>query len=185
MQVNPLFRLHSRFRAAVLRHSMALLGGVLLAVSPVVLQAQSVSFAGGQSTVVGGLSFPYGVATDGNGNLFLADGGEIKEILAADGYKTVNILGGNFFGPQGIAVDGSGNVFVGDTYNNAVKEILAASGYTTVKTLSSGFSDPIGVAVDGSGNVFVADSNNNAVKEILAAGGYTTVKKQAPMPLPV
>ena len=130
-----------------------------------------------QSVLGSGFSTPLGVAVDGSGNIFVADGTQsaVKEILAAGGYTTVNTLGSGFNFPTGVAVDGNGNVFVADSGNNAVKEILAPGGYTTINTLGSGFYHPYGVAVDGSGNVYVADSDNNAVKEILASGGYTTI----------
>lgn len=122
-----------------------------------------------------GLSRPYDVAIDANGNLFVSDYGHsaVKEILAAGGYTTVNTLGGNIADPQGLAVDASDDVFVADA--SGVQEIVAAGGYTTVKTLSSVFSSPQGVAVDTNGNVFVADTDHNTVAEILASGGYTTV----------
>ena len=75
--------------------------------------------AGGYTTVNtlgSGFSFPWGVAVDGGGNVFVADYGNsaVKEIVAAGGYTTVNTLGGGFSSPRGVAVDGSGNVFVGD-----------------------------------------------------------------------
>ncbi len=136
-----------------------------------------------QSILGSGFSNPFGVAVDASGNVFVADfsNSEVKEILAAGGYTTVNTLGSGFADPWGVAVDGSGNVFVADTGNGAAKEIPAsciagANNSTCVLTLGSGFLDPKGVAVDGSGNVFVADTDNSAVKEIVAAGGYSTIK---------
>ena len=104
--------------------------------------------------------------------VFVADGnhGQVKEILAAGGYTTVNtILSVNE--PFGIAVDAANNVYVAAVNPDQILQILAAGGYTTVNTIGSGFSGPEGVAVDGAGNVFVADSNHNAIKEVLAAGG--------------
>jgi hypothetical protein len=127
-----------------------------------------------------GFSSPGGVAVDGSRNVFVADNlnGDVKEIVAADGYATIRTLGSGFECPYGIAVDGTGNVFVADDCPGepGVFEILAEGGYTTVKTLGSGFNQPTGAALDASGNVYVADSGNNAVKEILAASGYATVK---------
>jgi streptogramin lyase len=60
------------------------------------------------------------VAVDGSGNVFVADSGNnaVKEIVAAGGYITVNILGSGFSRPGGVAVDGGGNVFVADTFNH-------------------------------------------------------------------
>jgi hypothetical protein len=136
-------------------------------------------------TLASGLSFPQSIAVDTSRNVFVADQGDalstdhslnqVKEIVAAGGYTTINTLGSGFIYPSGIAVDASSNVFVADTGNNAVCEILAAGGYTTTKTLGGGFQTPAGVAVDANGNIYVADTNNFALKEILAAGGYVTV----------
>jgi sugar lactone lactonase YvrE len=120
--------------------------------------------------VSSGLSFPFGVAVDGAGNLFIADtgNGAIKEWHAATG--TVTTLVSGLSGPTGVAVDGVGNVFITDTGNDAVKEWNAATG--TVTTLvSSGLSGPTGVAVDGAGDVFIADESNSALKKWHAATG--------------
>jgi large repetitive protein len=136
-------------------------------------QAQTVIHIGS------GFSSPGGLAVDASGNVFVADVGNnaVKEILAADGYTTVETLGSGFSAPEGVAVDGSGNVFVADTGNNAVKEILAVGGSIpaispTINTLAAGeVGSPIGLAVDGSGNVFIADGPTGQVLEILAVGG--------------
>ena len=87
---------------------------------------------------------PSGLAVDKYGNIYVADTGnnEVKVILAAGGYTTVNTLGGGFYQPQGVAVDGSGNVFVADTGNNAVKEILAGSAGRNFGTVSVGTGTP-------------------------------------------
>jgi sugar lactone lactonase YvrE len=112
-----------------------------------------------------------GVAVDGNGNLFVVDGHNITEILAAGGYTTTQVVPGSFDTPSGVAVDGSGNVYIADSGKGAVDEIVAASGYNTLLQLATGFSDPLGVAVDASGNVYVADTGNNAIREIVAVTG--------------
>jgi sugar lactone lactonase YvrE len=124
-------------------------------------------------TLPGGVS-PGGLAVDGSGNVYVADG-VVKEMLAVNGSipasPTIKTLGSGI-SAIAVAVDGSGNVFVA---NSGVQEILAVNGSIpdspTVRTLGSGFSSPGGIAVDASGNVYIADSNNNAVKEILAVNG--------------
>jgi hypothetical protein len=131
-------------------------------------------------------SQPNGIAIDGTGNVFFLDDPsldpanyELRELLAAGGYTTVNTLASGFNFPSGLALDGSGNVFVAASLNNEIKEVLAVGGYTTINGIDGTFNQPQGVAVDGSGNLFVADTLNKAVKEVLAAGGYTTVKTLA------
>jgi large repetitive protein len=152
-----------------------------LVIAPLALEAQSVNFAGSQTTVASGFADVVSIAADSNGNVYVADFGNsvVQEIVAVNGSipasPTILTLGSGFNGPRGVAVDASGNVYVGDTYNNAVKEIVAVNGSIpaspTILTLGSGFNEPVGVAVDAAGDVFVADYNNRAVKEILAVNG--------------
>ena len=145
----------------------------------VIFQTQPWQNLGSGSYLTGtGFLHPNGVGVDGNGNIFVADtsDGTIREILAAGGYQTVQIVHNGLGAPEGLALDGGGNLFYSDSSASAVNEIVAASGYTQIRTVGNGFNNPNGLAVDGSGNVFVADTGNNAVKEILAAGGFTNVK---------
>ena len=139
---------------------------------------------GSQSTLGSGFSYPYGVAVDGSGNLFVADNGSgsVKEILAAGGYTTVKTLASGFSDQFKLAVDGSNNVFVADWSNNSVYEILAAGGYTTVRTLGAfggaTSAGPNYIAVDGDGNLFITWGKYGAAGliEAFAASGYTTFK---------
>ncbi len=119
-----------------------------------------------------------GVAVDGAGNVYFADGGNnaVKEWMAASNTVTTLVSSG-LYQTLGVAVDGSGNVYVADTFNNAIKEWVAAS--NTVTTLvSSGLYMPYGVAVDGSGNVYIADFGNKAIKELPRAFVDPTAKTE-------
>jgi len=144
------------------------------------------------STLGGGFNYPYGVATDQSGNVFVVDQGNvaIKKISAGCGTSTcVTTLAGTYTDPSYVAIDGAGNLYVTDA--NQVVEISAASGYTTTtNTLGGGPYQPTGVAVDGSGNVYVNDismvTGERQVQKIPAgctssacvttlAGGYTSL----------
>jgi len=135
------------------------------------------------STLGSGFNGPYGVAVDGNGNVFVAEYpangvgyGDFKEIQAAGGYskvKTIVAAGTGLLRPNGVAVDGAGNIFVADKRYNFVVELMAP-GYTTTKALQ-GLLHPQGVAIDTKGNLFVSVQGANSVVEILASGEYTTV----------
>jgi streptogramin lyase len=89
-------------------------------------EAQTAHFSGAVISLGSGFNLPSGVAMDGSGNVFVADSinNAVKEILAVDGYTTVNTLGSGFNQPGGVFVAASGNVFVADGGNSAVKEIM-------------------------------------------------------------
>ena len=124
-----------------------------------------------------GISLPFSVAVDGNGNLFVAsDNSSLHEVPQGCASSTcVVTVDSGFNSPTGIAIDGGGNLFVGDTFNSEVKEVpLGCTTASCIRTLGNGFDLPGPIALDGDGNVFVLDGS--VVKEVLAAGGYTTVR---------
>src|SRR5262249_23053074 len=86
-------------------------------------------------------SSPEGVASDGAGNLFVADtgNGTIRQIVVAT--RAVTTLAGSpgeldavdgagaaarFDHPQGLASDGAGNLFVADSFNSTIRKIVVA-----------------------------------------------------------
>jgi streptogramin lyase len=87
-------------------------------------------------------AYPNGVAVDGAGNLFVADGNNhsIRKIT-----------------PSGVVTTFAGTA--------------VSSGSADGAGTSASFYAPYGVAVDGAGNVFVADLNNNNIRKIMPSGG--------------
>jgi DNA-binding beta-propeller fold protein YncE len=140
-----------------------------------VTQAGSTYVAPGPVTTLVslGLSYPFGVAADGAGNVYIADttNNAIKEWTPANNNVTTLVSSG-LNKPSGVAVDGRGNVYIADSGNDAIKKWTAANNNVTM--LVSGLNNPSGVAVDGRGNVFIADSGNNAIKEWTAANSSVT-----------
>ena len=145
------------------------------------------------------LYYPYGVAVDKAGDIFIADTSNcrIREISAATGI--INTVAGTgtcgftgdglatgqeINGPQGIRADANGNLFIADTNNHRVRWIStdgtittfggsATSGYFGdggVAT-SAGFSYPSGISEDASGNFRVADQYNFRIRGITAFAG--------------
>ena len=147
-------------------------------------------------------NFPYGVAVDTTGNVFVADTGNhtIRKVTSAGVVTTLAGLAGSsgstdgtgsaarFNSPYGVAVDTTGNVFVADTDgNHTIRKVTSAGVVTTLAGLagSSGSTDgtgsaarfniPWGVSVDSAGNVFVADTGNNTIRKVTSAGVVTTL----------
>ncbi|MFM9079591.1 MAG: immunoglobulin domain-containing protein, partial [Opitutaceae bacterium] len=144
---------------------------------------------------------PYGVAIDGDGNLYVADSGNhtIRKITAAG---VVSTLAGaamqsgftdgagsaaRFNSPWSIAIDRSGVLHVSDNQNNAIRRITAAGVVSTLAGRASGatgsqdgsgaaarFDQPRGLTVDAAGNVFVMDYGNSTLRQITAAGVVST-----------
>ena len=146
------------------------------------------------------LDTPRGVAPDGAGNLYIADGGNrrIRKVDSAGAISTV--AGGGPIGdggaavaaqldfPNGVAPDGAGNLYIADTFNHRIRKVDAAGVISTVAgdgTRGSGgdggaavaaqLFSPNGVAPDGAGNLYIADTANSRIRKVGAAGAISTV----------
>ncbi|HKD54294.1 MAG TPA: hypothetical protein VKB72_08720, partial [Steroidobacteraceae bacterium] len=91
-------------------------------------------------------SSPQGVATDSDGNVYVADTGNstIRKITSTG---VVTTLAG----------------------------IAGMTGSTDGVGAAARFNSPLGVAVDSGGNVYVADTGNDLIRKITPAGVVTTI----------
>jgi len=144
---------------------------------------------------------PSSVATDGEGNVYVADSGNhtIRRITAVGEVTTLAGspgLAGSVDGPgaaaqfnypYGVAVDASTNVYVADAFNNTIRKITPAGEVSTIAGLAGAsgsvddtgttarFNTPNSVAVDSANNVYVADSENATIRKITPGGVATTI----------
>ena len=148
------------------------------------------------------LGYPYGVAIDASGVVYIADtnNNRIRQVALDGTISTIAGTGVPSFGgdgglatlaqlssPTGVAVDNAGTVYVADTYNQRIRQ-FASGGIISTRagTGTVGFggdggaataatlSNPWGVAVDQAGVLFIADSNNHRIRRVQLDGTIST-----------
>ncbi len=165
----------------------------------------SLGYSGdGGAATAAGLYYPYGVAVDAAGNLYIADTGDnrIRKVSASTGIITT-VAGNGSAGysgdgaaataaeldkPFGVAVDAAGNLYIADTCDNRIREVSASTGIITTvagngspyyggdggAATAAGLAFPEGVAVDAAGNLYIADSYDNRIRKVSASTGIIT-----------
>ncbi|HWE48759.1 MAG TPA: NHL repeat-containing protein [Bryobacteraceae bacterium] len=146
------------------------------------------------------LNYPYAVAVDGSGNVYIADtlnhrirkvsGGNINTIagtavlgFSGDGGPAT---AATLFAPMGVAVDSLGNVYISDTQNNRIRRITSGTITTVAGNGIGGYGGdggaatsgqmylPRGIAVDATGSIYIAEYANDIIRKI-ANGKIITV----------
>ena len=151
------------------------------------------------------LRYPYAIAVDAAGSLFITDDKSIRKVtttgiistLAGNGTQGFSGDGGpavsaqlNY--PSSLAVDKDGNLFIADSYNSRVRKVSPDGIITTVAgNGGSGFTgdggpatdatflDLQGIAIDQAGNLYIVDcdydSGNARIRKVSTGGVITTV----------
>ena len=144
-----------------------------------------------QTTIVTGISSPYGLAVDSAGSLFIAAGQQVVEVTPQ---KTQTTFDNNVGFASSVAVDGQGNVVIGDSGNDSVPIVapgvlvtmspvptgtsVTASSVSTdfgqAETLTATISVPGGVAIPGTGSVTFYDGTT-PLGQSTVSGGIATL----------
>lgn len=112
--------------------------------------------------------YPYGIATDIYGNVYVTDLYRLRKIAASGTVSTLY----RSRSLRDVAVDKEGNIYV--VAGNSIQKIEASSG--EVKTVAnSNFDRPDGIDVDRYGNIYVADTRNYRIKKVTPKGVVTTI----------
>ncbi len=150
-----------RVVTTIFQNPLALVGGVLLSLSPIASRGQSVTFAGVQSVLpTNGLDAATGVAVDSSGNVVISDFYNQRAVVLSKtptGYAPqANLPTSGLSGIYGIAVDVAGDVFIPDGFNDRIVELpKTATGYGPQITLPGTTIGGGGqVALDIAGDVF-------------------------------
>ena len=155
--------------------------------------AGSIGSADGTGAVAR-LYYPYGVAVDSSGNVYVADtlNHSVRKITSNGLVTTLAGTSGSwgsadgagadakFDYPVGVAVDSSGNVYVADWGNATIRKITSAGVVSTIAgikgfrgsadgtNVDAKFGYPWGIAVDSTGQIlYVTDIYQNTIRKII------------------
>ena len=118
------------------------------------------------------LDYPFGMAFDGSGNLYVADYGSDTIYEYPNGYQsgqTPKIFATNLNGPIGLTMDSQGNLFEADGGSGSIYEFT--NGYTLGQppvTFATNLINPIsltGLAFDNFGNLFAGNDGSGSIFE--------------------
>ncbi|WP_185731349.1 NHL domain-containing protein [Larkinella rosea] len=178
-----------------------------------VLKAQTITtIAGSGSATYGGdngpatsakLNFPYAVALDAQGNLYIVDcsnhrvrkvstSGTITTIAGrgtlgygGDGGQATNAY---LFYPTGVALDAAGNVYIADQRNNRIRKVALNGIITTVagkgdntysgdggQATQANISRPSNLIVDAEGSLIIADQYTQRIRKVTTDGIINTI----------
>ena len=149
------------------------------------------------------LNFPYGVAVDVQGNVYVSDSDNyrIRKITPAGTITTIAgngslgnagnggpATGAELGTPYGLTFDASGNLYAADPVNEEIRKISVDGTISTVAgkrgpaysgdgdlATKAGIGGPTGVAVDRSGNIYITDTFNHRIRKVTAGGVISTL----------
>jgi sugar lactone lactonase YvrE len=142
------------------------------------------------------LYYPYDVAADASGNVYIADAynqrirkvstSGIISTFAGNGYSGYEVDGvlatdTSLYYPEGVGIDNAGDILIADFDNQRIRLVdgeglihtiagdgTAGFGGTDILATKAELYEPEGVNVDPKGNIYEADYQNGLVREITA-----------------
>lgn len=143
--------------------------------------------AGDVTTLVTGLSRPFGVAVY-QGRIFVTveTGNKLLEVHPVTYAVTEVPLDTALDGPRGLVADTAGNLYVAESAQRIRKISIAGGTVTTLAGTgvqgstngpgtSATFAYPAHLAIDDAGNIYVADQSNQRIRKVTPTGDVTTL----------
>lgn len=131
----------------------------------------------------GEFQFPYDIAIDSSGNVYVTDtyNHRIQKFTSSGTFiSTWGSEGpgdGQFSYPIGIAIHGD-DVYIVDDNNHRIQKFSTSGVFITkwggVGSADGQFANPYGIAVDPSGDVYVADTFNQRIQKFSSTGTFIT-----------
>jgi uncharacterized protein (TIGR03437 family) len=152
----------------------------------------------GKAAVNAQLNFPYGLAADSAGNVYVADlgnqrvrrigtdgviatiAGTGKKVSSPDGAAPLDT---SLLSPRNVAVDAAGNLYIAEFEGHRVRKLTPGGKLTTVagtgvagwsgdgnRATAAQINYPAGMAFDRAGALYFADSGNHMVRKLYADG---------------
>jgi sugar lactone lactonase YvrE len=130
-----------------------------------------------------------GVTLDSNGNLYVADIGNVPSRrgntvykVTPDGEVSVFAQGEGLLGASGNAVDSLGNLFQANYTGSTIVKISPDG--TVTPFVVEGVRGPVGIAIDPEDNLYVANCNASTITELSPSGESTTIARGSPFNCP-
>ena len=128
---------------------------------------------GRRGRFMGEFYYPWGIACDSTGNVYVTDNHSVQ-VFTADGLKCLRKFGdygsgnGELSFPTSISIDSDDVVYITEQNNHRVSVFTCEGKFlTSFGTVGSGpgeFDSPRGIAVDKNGVIYVTDTGNNRLQ---------------------